>query len=352
MRAPRAPAPRRRARKAVATRARLTEQDEEQKTAEAPAANGEAQPTDASAAGRPRRIAYRLVAGLGVAGAAETGYLAWVKLSGGTALCLASGGCTSVLDSPYASLYGLPLPLLGAAAYGGVAALGALGAALGEGEDGSTSASASTSLALRDGLVAGASVLATTSAALMTVLATRLGGELCPWCLASAGLSGGIAATVAAGLEPAQRARAAPLAAGISASVLLTLGSAFSGISADAAGSAFSLPYNMPAVESHSSDAKLAMAKRLKAAGAKMYGAFWCSHCFAQKEYFGQEAMADFPYVECYPDGFFRSEDGKGTVIDQACSDIGIRGFPTWVINGQNYEGEQSLDNLEADLNK
>eukprot|EP00873_Tetraselmis_striata_P018764 jgi/Tetstr1/439028/TSEL_027520.t1 len=352
MRAPRAPAPRRRARKAVATRARLTEQDEEQKTAEAPAANGEARPTDASAAGRPRRIAYRLVAGLGVAGAAETGYLAWVKLSGGTALCLASGGCTSVLDSPYASLYGLPLPLLGAAAYGGVAALGALGAALGEGEDGSTSASASTSLALRDGLVAGASVLATTSAALMTVLATRLGGELCPWCLASAGLSGGIAATVAAGLEPAQRARAAPLAAGISASVLLTLGSAFSGISADAAGTAFSLPYNMPAVESHSSDAKLAMAKRLKAAGAKMYGAFWCSHCFAQKEYFGQEAMADFPYVECYPDGFFRSEDGKSTVIDQACSDIGIRGFPTWVINGQNYEGEQSLDNLEADLNK
>jgi 2-hydroxychromene-2-carboxylate isomerase len=34
----------------------------------------------------------------------------------------------------------------------------------------------------------------------------------------------------------------------------------------------------------------------------------------------------------------------------QACSDIGIRGFPTWVINGKNYEGEQSLENLEADL--
>ena len=46
------------------------------------------------------------------------------------------------------------------------------------------------------------------------------------------------------------------------------------------------------------------LAKRLKVAGAKMYGAFWCSHCFDQKQDFGKEAMADFPYVECYPDGF------------------------------------------------
>ena len=35
-----------------------------------------------------------------------------------------------------------------------------------------------------------------------------------------------------------------------------------------------------------------------------MYGAFWCSHCLEQKEEFGQQAMKDFPYVECYPDGF------------------------------------------------
>ena len=46
-----------------------------------------------------------------------------------------------------------------------------------------------------------------------------------------------------------------------------------------------------------------ALAKRLREAGAKMYGAFWCTHCHDQKEDFGREAMADFPYVECYPDG-------------------------------------------------
>ena len=37
-----------------------------------------------------------------------------------------------------------------------------------------------------------------------------------------------------------------------------------------------------------------------------MYGAFWCSHCHEQKEAFGSQAMKDFPYVECYPDGFHK----------------------------------------------
>ena len=48
------------------------------------------------------------------------------------------------------------------------------------------------------------------------------------------------------------------------------------------------------------------LAKRLKAAGARMYGAFWCSHCFEQKQAFGAEAAHDLPYVECYPQGYFK----------------------------------------------
>lgn len=43
---------------------------------------------------------------------------------------------------------------------------------------------------------------------------------------------------------------------------------------------------------------------RLSEAGAKMYGAFWCSHCYDQKMDFGREAMAEFPYVECFPQGW------------------------------------------------
>jgi hypothetical protein len=45
-----------------------------------------------------------------------------------------------------------------------------------------------------------------------------------------------------------------------------------------------------------------ALAAHLGRAGAKMYGAFWCSHCAEQKEAFG--AGAPLPYVECFPDGY------------------------------------------------
>ena len=46
------------------------------------------------------------------------------------------------------------------------------------------------------------------------------------------------------------------------------------------------------------------LATRLREAGAKMYGAFWCSHCQEQKQAFGAEAQRDLPYVECFPQGF------------------------------------------------
>jgi hypothetical protein len=40
-----------------------------------------------------------------------------------------------------------------------------------------------------------------------------------------------------------------------------------------------------------------------------MYGAFWCSHCYDQKQEFGREAMAEFPYVECFPEGWKKVGD-------------------------------------------
>ena len=40
-----------------------------------------------------------------------------------------------------------------------------------------------------------------------------------------------------------------------------------------------------------------------------MYGAFWCSHCYEQKQKFGLDAMQAFPYVECFPEGWKRVSD-------------------------------------------
>jgi hypothetical protein len=73
-----------------------------------------------------------------------------------------------------------------------------------------------------------------------------------------------------------------------------------------------------------------------------MYGAFWCSHCEDQKELFGSGAAV--PYVECFPDGWQR-----GTPLAEACANVGITGFPTWVMpDGAKLEGDKALKELAA----
>lgn len=44
------------------------------------------------------------------------------------------------------------------------------------------------------------------------------------------------------------------------------------------------LPYFTTEITTKSSPYALALAKHLNSIGAKMYGAFWCSHCVEQKE--------------------------------------------------------------------
>lgn len=57
-------------------------------------------------------------------------------------------------------------------------------------------------------------------------------------------------------------------------------------------------------VTTESDEEKIKLAKDLEKAGVKMFGAFWCNHCYDQKQAFGKEAMKFFPYVECYPNGY------------------------------------------------
>lgn len=79
------------------------------------------------------------------------------------------------------------------------------------------------------------------------------------------------------------------------------------------------------------------LAQHLTVNNAKMYGAYWCPHCIDQKNKFG-EAKKLIPYVEC---------DAKGENPQTAlCQEKGIKGFPTWEINGKMLSGERSLDEL------
>lgn len=71
------------------------------------------------------------------------------------------------------------------------------------------------------------------------------------------------------------------------------------------------------------------LAQCLTESGAAMYGTEWCPHCQDQKDMFGSSFKL-VSYVDCDTD-------------KQICVDAGIRGFPTWVINKEHFEGAQSL---------
>lgn len=57
-----------------------------------------------------------IIASVAAFGAVIAAYLTFVKLTGGSAACPTTG-CDQVLESPYAIVFGLPLPLFGLVAY-------------------------------------------------------------------------------------------------------------------------------------------------------------------------------------------------------------------------------------------
>jgi len=76
----------------------------------------------------------------------------------------------------------------------------------------------------------------------------------------------------------------------------------------------------------------------LKDKGAVFYGAFWCTHCQAQKKLFGSSQKL-LPYVEC------STADGQGQT--QACIEKKITGYPTWIFaDGTELNGEIPLQQL------
>lgn len=68
--------------------------------------------------------------------------------------------------------------------------------------------------------------------------------------------------------------------------------------------------------------------------GVTMYGTDWCSHCQNQKKAFGG-SFELINYIDCDKQ---RDE----------CILVGVKGYPTWEINGELYPGEQSLGRLAS----
>jgi len=70
-----------------------------------------------------------------------------------------------------------------------------------------------------------------------------------------------------------------------------------------------------------------------------MFGAYWCSHCYEQKQRLGKEAFANVQYMEC-------SKEGLNSKVDM-CKERKVPGYPTWEINGKLFPGDMYLDELE-----
>jgi len=77
-----------------------------------------------------------------------------------------------------------------------------------------------------------------------------------------------------------------------------------------------------------------AFAKCLTEQGAKMYGTDWCSYCQKQKKMFGK-SFKYAPYVNC-------------DTNQLECNSADVKGYPTWIVNGESYSGVQQLEYLSS----
>ena len=287
-------------------------------------------------------------------GALETAYLAFNKLAGTTPeLCGTDGDCSSVLTGPYSVVPGTEIPIsaIGFLAYTTVILL-SFGPVLQNQTDDDDN---------RILLTALTSTMAVFSVFLMTLLFGVL-KQSCPFCILSAVLSISLAKlSWLGGALPEKRSKDgvfASVAGGLTAFVAATVlfvnndlpsNFNYAGELLDASTSSSSTASLLasgqqrgqapPPISTTSSSRALELAQELQQQDTRFFGAFWCSHCFDQKEALGKEAMAKIPYIECSRDGL----DSQTAL----CKEKDVPGYPTWEINGKLYPGERDLDELE-----
>ncbi|KAL1536879.1 thiol-disulfide oxidoreductase LTO1-like [Salvia divinorum] len=291
--------------------------------------------SDSSAANDGAVSAYAWCATLGGVGFLETAYL---TLANSEPLCpIGEGSCDGILNTDFASILGVPLPLYGMAAYGLVAILG-LGQHIGF---------QNTPFDVKKNDVDAALVGITTSMAVATtyflyILSTEFGGESCLYCLTSSALTFSLFLITIKnlGIDRLKEMLGSKLC--IASLLIIALVASYNVVQPVSSSFALTeLPYVEKEITNESSPLAISLAKHLHSTGARLYGAFWCSHCVHQKEIFGREAAKLLDYIECYPDGL-----KAGTKMAEACYGIDLKYFPSWEINGQVFSGEKPFEEL------
>eukprot|EP00899_Mesostigma_viride_P001878 jgi/Mesvir1/11691/Mv00083-RA.1 len=247
--------------------------------------------TNKASSGNDKGLFSTMLA-VAVAGCGLTAYLSYSKLAGHAVYCPV-GGCNDVLNSSYATVLGLPLPLYGFSAYASVAAMATVLRKQASEEGVDTGASWSPKLILF-GLT---SLMACVSGFLMTILATQLHEE-CAYCTTSALFSAMLFGLSLKSLSSQELKKALVPDVAVCASTLIALSLLVSAqpdpaqASSSRVESPSFIPYYPTEVTTTSPPNAVGLAKHLREIGAKMYGAFWCSHCAEQKEVGGQKEPA------------------------------------------------------------
>ncbi|PZO42962.1 MAG: hypothetical protein DCF17_07065 [Shackletoniella antarctica] len=287
----------------------------------------------------PNRWIHRrsrlLLAAIATVGVVETTFLTIAKLTGGD-IC-PTEGCDRVLNSPYATIFGLPLPLFGLLGYGLMAALST--APLWIDPDFYKDLRQAVETRTWPFMFGLAAAMVTFSAYLMTIMVFEI-HAFCIFCTASACFALTMFVITLVGHRWKDLGQQAMVGGIVALLTLLSLMAIYAPIQANPVAAPISGETGL-AITTTSGPAEIALAKHLSDSGAKLYAAWWCQHCHEQKQLFGAEATALLPYLEC---------DARGqNPQTEVCLAKSLRGFPTWEISGELYPGVQPLQRL-ADL--
>ncbi len=299
------------------------------------------------------RWSRQLIGAIAILGALDTAYLTLVEWGVfEDAACPVTGAinCQAVLSSAYAKIFGIPLSLFGFLAYVAIAACAFLPQLL----NSSDKKGLRTSIESWTWLVifAGSTAMVIFSGYLVYLMSFKI-GAFCIYCLASAlfSITLFVLTLIGRSWEDIGQLFFIGVVVGM-VTLISTLG-----VYAQAGGpvaqsvtgepTAIPLPTSMPQpplgwpVTTTSGEAEIALARHLTKVGVKEYGAYWCPHCYEQKQLFGKPAYKQINYIECAPDG----KNGQ----PQLCKDAGLKAFPSWEINGKLMTGVKTLEEL-ADL--
>ena len=294
-----------------------------------------------------------IIGAIAIAGAILTAYLTITKLMGGEVTCSvdgAGGSCSDVLNSPYAEVFGLPLSLFGCLGYLSMATF-ALSPLLIDADKnrGFRKQLENITWLL---LLAGSTAMAVFSGYLMYVLAFKI-QSVCYYCIGSALFAASMFILSIIGRDWEDIGQIFFTGAIVAVITLVGTLGVYANVDRPLVEGVPDADGLIPIVEatgspqppkgwevtSVSGDAEIALAQHLSAVGAKKYGAYWCPHCYEQKQLFGQEAFDKITYIEC-------AEAANPRQQTTACQQAGIQSYPTWEIDGKLYPGIQDLSTL------